>query len=263
MIKIHKHIYEYLEEINEGIINNIEINSSGKVNKVLDVGCGAGALAEAIGKKGYSVWGIESNIDACKTAKKRIDQVINCDLTNYSKIQKILRKEKFDIIVFSDVLEHIYDPYVVLASYLKFLNVGGKVIISVPNVAVWSNRFKVLFGLFNYSDTGLMDRTHIRFFTFRTTRLLVESAGCEVHKMDYTPYIVRAALPIIKLFLIQKDNDMVNLNRRVIIDSPLFRFYNKYIYPIEYAVGLLFKRFLAFRIIIIGKKVNTKGGTVK
>jgi 2-polyprenyl-3-methyl-5-hydroxy-6-metoxy-1,4-benzoquinol methylase len=249
MIHLHKKKYEYLEEVNEGILRQFAPAVDVGEESVLDVGCGSGALSEAIQKKGYSVWGIEAYAPAAEIAAKRITKVITADLTDISAIKRAIGDRKFDHIIFSDVLEHLYDPFTILKEYLTLLKTDGHILISVPNAAVWTNRLKLLFGVFNYADTGVMDRTHIRFFTYRTARELVEAAGCSVVKVDHTPYFVRAALPLIKRVM-AKDND----DRREIIDSPLYKMYMKFIYPIEYFIARLRRQLFAFRIIIIGKK---------
>lgn len=253
MIYIYKTCYEYMEEINEGILKQIPINKSKNIIKVLDIGCGSGALSEAIRNKGYIVWGIELNKEAAQKADKRIDRVINEDLLNFDITKKIIGDVSFDYIVFSNVLEHLYDPFTTIQNYMMFLKQGGSLLISVPNVAVWINRIKLLFGKFDYSDTGLMDRTHIRFFTFKTAKLIVKKSGCLINKVDYTPFIIRTILPFIKKTMFSTNNK-VQQNTREIIDSRLYKLYLKLIYPIEYISGYLFKTVLAYEIIIVGKK---------
>jgi len=73
-------------------------------------------------------------------------------------------------------------------------------LISVPNVAVWTIRIKLLFGNFDYTDTGTMDRTHIRFFTLKTAKMIVKESGCSIVKVDSTPFMVRAILPLSRNF---------------------------------------------------------------
>lgn len=177
--------------MNEGVLKQIPTVSSDE-KWILDVGCGRAALSEAIKSKGYMVWGIEINEDAVSIACKRINKVIQADLTNLEAVASLIGDIKFDYVIFSDVLEHLPDPHSVLRAYIDFLKKGGVVLVSVPNVAGWSNRLALLFGKFEYTDTGVMDRTHVRFFTFRTARELVEGAGCNIQKIDYTPFLVRA-----------------------------------------------------------------------
>jgi 2-polyprenyl-3-methyl-5-hydroxy-6-metoxy-1,4-benzoquinol methylase len=250
MIHLHKRRYEYLEEINEGVVRQIPANSAAVLPTVLDVGCGSGALSEAIKQKGYEVWGIEENEEAACRAAHRIDRVLRLNLHDREAVGASLNGRKFDYLIFSDVLEHVYDPFSVLGEYLRFVKDGGRVVISVPNALVWTNRISFVFGRFEYADTGVMDRTHIRWFTFRSAKRLVRAAGCSLEKIDYTPFFVRAALPIIKRFMRSGPEG----NRRQLIDSPAYRTYMRVVYPLEYVVGFLFKSWFGFRIIIVGVK---------
>jgi len=244
-----------MEEVNYGILKHIPTNPSKKTLSVLDVGCGSGVLSEAVKKKGYTVWGIEINQEAARIAGTRIDKAINEDLLNLEKIEEIIGNNRFDYIIFSNVLEHLYDPYLILKKYLKFLEQDGFVLVSVPNVAIWTNRIRLLFGKFDYTDTGTMDRTHIRFFTFKTAMMIVKESGCSIEKVDFTPFVVRAILPMIKKFFFGLTREE-SLHSRVIIDSRLYKLYLNYIYPLEYALSFLFKTSFAYAIIIKGKKIK-------
>ena len=241
--------YPYLEEINEGILRHIPF-TNGTRPAVLDVGCGQGALAGEIAVRGYEVWGIEQDEFAVGRAAKRIDRVIQADLTDQGAVESDIGSKKFDQIVFSDVLEHVYDPLTVLRSYIGYLKPDGQVLISLPNVVNWHTRLAILFGRFNYQDSGVMDRTHIRFFTFRTARQMVQAAGLSVQRADYTPLIVRALLPLAKKILTRR-GDGETADPRSIIDSPAYRTYMRFVYPLEYRLGALRRPLFAFRIILV------------
>ena len=204
LAELGKPEYVYFEEINDGILNVIPAVRSTDKKKALDVGCGAGLLGQAIEKRGYAVWGIESNAEAADRAASRITRVIREDLTNTDAVRAKIGSEIFDTLIFSDILEHVYDPFAVLVKYLEFLKPGGSVAVSVPNALVWTNRLNFLFGRFEYEDSGVMDKTHIRFFTFKTAKKLVEATGCRVVKVSHTPYFVRAFLPLMKKALIKR-----------------------------------------------------------
>ena len=252
MIYVGRKCYPYMEEINEGILRQLRrLTMAG--GRMLDVGCGRAALGEAVQQLGWEVWGIEENREACATARTRIPHLIEGNLLDTEYVRQSLGETQFDALVFSDVLEHLYDPRSVLESYLRYLKPGGRVLISVPNAVVWTNRIQWLLGRINYQDTGVMDRTHIRFFTFRTTRQLVEAAGCRMDRVDFTPYLVRAVLPLIKR-VIRADRLSGDYNPRAMIDSPGYRLYMRYVYPVEYAITFLWKRMLSFRIIVVGVK---------
>jgi 2-polyprenyl-3-methyl-5-hydroxy-6-metoxy-1,4-benzoquinol methylase len=93
---------------------------------------------------------------------------------------------KFDVVVFADVLEHLPNPASVLHLTRKVLNPGGLVIASIPNIAHWSIRWELLRGRFDYQPYGIMDATHLRWFTEKTVRSLFESCGYEVETIKHT-----------------------------------------------------------------------------
>ncbi len=246
--------YPYFEEVNEGVLRHVSPVSNGRQPTVLDVGCGQGSLAAAIAQLGYEVWGIEQASYATAKASARIDHVLDADLTDADAVRQRLGDQRFDRIVFSDVLEHVYDPLTVLRSYLDYLTPDGQVLISLPNIVNWQTRLAFLFGRFTYQDSGVMDRTHIRFFTFKTALEMVRRAGLTVEEVDHTPLIVRAALPLAKHLLSRGAAPTDGDQGRALIDSPAYRSYMRYVYPLEYRVGSLRRSLFAFRIIIVARR---------
>lgn len=94
---------------------------------------------------------------------------------------------KFDVIIATDVLEHLVDPWGVVKNLSKFLKPDGLFLASIPNVAHWNTAFKLFFrGRWDYQQEGLLDRTHLRFFTESTARSLFEDCGFIVEKVAYT-----------------------------------------------------------------------------
>ncbi|MFW2570307.1 class I SAM-dependent methyltransferase [Legionella sp. 29fVS95] len=241
--------YPYLEEINEGIVKQIPPAKGSAA--ILDVGAGRGLLGAALVQLGYEVCALESNVLIAEEAKKRVHQVICADLHEVATVREVLQGKKFNYLVFSDVLEHVYDPLQILRDYQEFLQHDGKILISLPNVANWLNRLRLVFGLFNYEMTGVMDRTHIRFFTFRSAKKMVKASGCNIEKVDCTPFLVRAFLPIIKSLLARQKSGDTNS----IITSPYYQFYCKFLYPIEYWISRLIPGLFAFRIILVASKI--------
>lgn len=254
MVPAQKESYKYLEELNEAVLRQVPLNKTSSRITILDVGCGTAALSEAIEDKGYAVCGIELNQEAAEIAAGRITRVVNANLTDITFIKTKLKDELFDYVIFADVLEHLYEPARILKEYLTFLKPGGLVVVSVPNTVAWSQRIMFLLGRFEYSDTGIMDKDHIRFFTFKTAKDLVRSAGCSVVGVDYIPYFVRIAQPVIKKFLL-KGKLVDNGKRRTLIDSPYYKWYMRYINPIEYFLGYFCKTLFAFKLIIVGRKL--------
>jgi 2-polyprenyl-3-methyl-5-hydroxy-6-metoxy-1,4-benzoquinol methylase len=261
MIQLGKIRYPYMEEVNEGILRAFQcLQPHG--GSVLDVGCGRAALGAAIRSLGWTVWGVEQNQEACEAARARLDWLIESDLHDYDAVRVALAGKQVDALVFSDVLEHVYDPRATLESYLSFLKPGGTLFISVPNAVVWTNRLRWFCGRVRYADTGVMDRTHIRFFTFRTARELVAASGCQVRQVSSTPYLARALLPLVKRAL-GSGRDNCTPNPRALIDSSAFRWYMRCVYPLERSIASVWPTMLAFRIIIRATKPGGVTGEAK
>jgi len=243
--------YPYMEEVNEGIVKQVAARGNGA--SILDVGAGRGALGEALCDMGYYVCAIEANEMAASVARAKVDQVILSDLHDIEEINRVILNKKFQYIIFSDVLEHVFDPLAVLRMYLPLLAEDGKLLVSLPNAVNWLNRFLIMLGMFNYKMTGVMDRTHMRFFTHRSAKKMLEASECLVEKMDSTPFIVRAFLPIIKALL---NNNREKADVKHIIESPSYQLYKKYVYPIEYWFTRMVPSLLAFRIILVASRRN-------
>jgi methionine biosynthesis protein MetW len=144
--------------------------------RVLDVGCGTGSVMQVANQgKNNTAIGIEPDAARAECAGARGLEVYCETLTDLF----LERHGPFDVIVFSDVLEHLAAPVDLLRTALKGLKSKGLVLASVPNVAHWSVRAQLFFGRFDYADTGIMDSTHLRWFTERSIRALLASAGLE------------------------------------------------------------------------------------
>ena len=242
--------YPYWDDINEGIERNLPKVGPGQ--RILDVGCGRAALGQALSEKGYEVWGVENAPQAVPLATGRIHKVIERDLLDFDGIAKQLGEVRFDYLVFSDVLEHVYDPVSVLGFYRQFLKPEGKLLVSVPNALAWLHRFEFLFGRFKYRDSGVLDRTHVRFFTFSNANELAQRSGFKPVSWDCTPFLVRAFLPLIKRVLGGKKQE--GADPADLLRSPSYRFYLRWIYPAEYCLARLFKGLFSFRIILLAQK---------
>lgn len=167
---------------------------------VLDVGCGRGNLGEfLIRTKKCLVYGIDISEEYAFEAMSRgYEYVAVLDLDRIDRFYVPFRQESFDYIVYADVLEHLKDPLKVLIALKPLLKEHGSIICSIPNVAVWSVRLKLLLGKWEYEDYGILDRTHLRFFTIRTARKLIEEAGFRIIYEDYTPYFPNVSRKTVK-----------------------------------------------------------------
>ena len=230
-------------DINLGVLKHI-----GSGLKILDMGCGTGLLGHEMKKKGNYVYGLDTSKKELSIAKKKLDCVKEMDISS----DKIDLPRDFDAIVISDVLEHLKEPASCLKTFKSYLKPNGKVIISVPNVACYNMRLSLLFGQFNYKKYGILDDTHLRFFTFKTAKKMVESAGYRIMKVDTTPYLIRPLFHIYKsLFFRNRGDNEVNAN---VLNSKLFSTYKDYIFPLENFITKLWPGLLAYQAIIIAKK---------
>lgn len=146
--------------------------------RVLDVGCGAGALAQELKKRlACCVVGIEGNPAMAQVAAERCNRVYVGDAEEVD----LGAEDPFDCIIYGDVLEHLGDPWRTLSRHVQRLARGGRVIASLPNVrnARVIARL-ILKGEWEYAEYGILDRTHLRFFTRKSGCALFEGAGLRI-----------------------------------------------------------------------------------
>lgn len=238
------------EGINYGILRYI-----GRGNRILDIGCGSGRTGHEMKKKGNYIVGLDISNEQIEIARQRLDKAYQADLTQVNDLP--FSNERFDVIVFGDVLEHLVDPGSILKCYKRFLEKDGKIIISIPNIANYFMRLKLLFGKFEYSDVGFLDETHLRFFTLKTSREMIQNSGYYIYKLDCTPYFLRALLPLIYAIIRARRQRDTTLKRyelnKIILASRLYRAYMRFIYPIERWIANLWKSLFAFQFIIVAK----------
>jgi methionine biosynthesis protein MetW len=150
--------------------------------RILDVGCGTGSLTNVVtGGKNNEVLGIEPDKLRAEVANSRGVDVF-CGILSEEYFNG---RELFDVVMFADVLEHVADPAALLRLASKGLKPDGFVLISVPNVAHWSMRLHMLRGRFDYTEIGIRDATHLRWFTLKTVKNLLHSQKFEV--LAYKP----------------------------------------------------------------------------
>lgn len=156
---------------------------------VLDVGCACGDLGIALKNyKGYGVYGIELDAESAEVARKtgayawvgrmNLDELSPASLPEFAG--------KFDYVVCGDVLEHLRDPIATITVLKGFLKDDGRLIASIPNVAHMSVKANLLVNDFTYTDSGLLDRTHIHFFTHRSICEGMSASGLEIEECQFT-----------------------------------------------------------------------------
>jgi 2-polyprenyl-3-methyl-5-hydroxy-6-metoxy-1,4-benzoquinol methylase len=149
--------------------------------KVLEVGCSTGALAQAF-KQNHAdsdYWGIEFDPKAAEIAKRHCNQVMALDVEGMSD-KELAELSSRNCWVFGDVLEHLRDPWRLLARIRKVMSADGCIVASIPNAQHWSLQARLSVGDFRYTDGGLMDRTHLRWFTRVTMLEMFQNAGFRI-----------------------------------------------------------------------------------
>ena len=164
---------------------------------ILDVGCGRGGFGYALRESDptRTIWAVESETDFAATASAHYDEMV------VGVFPEALSTDpsppRFDCIVFNDVLEHQVDPWETLRTTKQLLTADGTVVASIPNVRNLRTVFDLAVrGDWTYVEMGVLDRTHLRFFTRRTTVALFEDSGYEVEALAGINALGRSRLPI-------------------------------------------------------------------
>jgi O-antigen biosynthesis protein len=175
----------------------------GEQKTVVDFGCNTGYMAQFLNYSQCKVVGVDISSDAAAIAEQYCTQVIVADL-DFTTLAEILPDQTFDVAIFGDVLEHLRDPWKVLEQTKSILNPGGYVVVSIPNIAHGAIRLALLQGNFDYEKQGILDNTHLRFFTRKSVEELFEASGYLIEAFD------RTTIPV---FSAPNNNIIPSLNR--------------------------------------------------
>lgn len=243
----------------------------GRPRNVLDVGCGEGQNGAIARQRGARVVGVEGDGAALARAARRLDVALSADLARPGALLAALHEgapdERFDLAILADVLEHVADPARLLEEVSSLLSDGGHLLVSAPNVAAWPVRAKLLAGRFDYEPSGVLDATHLRFFTRRSLLALLRESGLDVLTTDLTPMLSRAVL---RGRLLDRTLPAQGPGRRpagaadpsapVDLDRTwLYALYRELGYPIERAGARLAPGLLAFQHVVIARRRPTLG----
>lgn len=188
--------------------------------KILDVGCGKGDFAAALKKQPSveEVWGVDISSSSIEHAKSLLDTALCTDLT---EDVSVLPDHHFDAIYFNDMLEHIVDPKSLLQDLASKLSDDGVVIASIPNI----RHFKVLLMLlkdkdFKYEQAGVMDETHLRFFTKKSMVRLFESADYCIESITPINKSKSVRPKLMKLFTLGLIGSDISYLQYVVVAKP-------------------------------------------
>jgi len=165
-------------------------------SKILDVGAASGMLARMCQNNSLRLFGVEPNPDWAQMASPLYEKMW---VGQIDDIRDEFLKG-YDAIVLGDVLEHLSAPEIVLQRLIKFQEPNCMFLISVPNIANLWVRLNLLVGHFDYTDRGILDRTHLRFFTRKTLTNLMTSTGLEIVSIKVTPI----PLELVSKFFVSK-----------------------------------------------------------
>jgi len=160
--------------------------------RVLDIGAGSGVMSHILKENGIEdIYAVEIDAETREhlaALYKRVEEKVDA-----------FAGEKFDLILLLDVLEHMAEPIPFLERCSKILSENGSILISVPNIAHWSVRLPLLFGQFNYTERGILDKTHLQFFTRKSLRKSLARLE-QVHIAEISSSIEPAEFVLPKLF---------------------------------------------------------------
>ena len=247
--------YAYIERPNSVLLTLLErhVLAARPSARILDVGCGAGANARRLSEMapGARVVGIEPNADAAELARAACAEVFGGTLEAWLATPT---SGEFDAVLLSDVLEHTVEPLAFLRSLARAPALHrAAFLISVPNYAVWYNRLRTLAGRFEYSWSGLYDRTHLRFFTRRSLTQLLQHAGFAVEAESCTPSLVQSAAPWLRRWF---EQDVAEGNHLALGESTAFAQYERWVEPWEQRLCRLWPELLGFQSVCVAKLAN-------
>lgn len=163
----------------------------GNGRRLLDVGSAQGVLAQNFTERGFEVTCVEGSAELAAMGKDKCQEMIVADLDK--PLPQL--NGRFDVIVYGDILEHLRNPMEVFTGFNRSLRRNGRVIVSVPNSAHAWVRINLLCGRFDYADRGILDRTHLRFFTLRSFKDFLRDAGLEWEEIVATPVPLLLVVP--------------------------------------------------------------------
>lgn len=176
--------YDYAPNLNKDSTASKLLHLVGKNKRVLELGCATGSMTRLLTEQlGCHVTGIELDPISAERARPYCEKLLigNLDHFDWSILEE---KNKFDVILIADVLEHLREPVACLKKLHAYLAPDGYILVSVPNIAYNGIIASLLCHDFPYADVGLLDRTHIHFFTWKTLEQTLHAAGFSVMHYD-------------------------------------------------------------------------------
>jgi 2-polyprenyl-3-methyl-5-hydroxy-6-metoxy-1,4-benzoquinol methylase len=191
--------------------------------RILELGCARGAFSLLIKQRqSAEVWGVELNPEAAAIAATRLDKVITGDIF---QVLEGLPEHYFDCVICNDILEHLPAPENILVNLKKHLAPAGVVVASIPNMRYLPVLYELLIRKdWRYRDSGVLDRTHLRFFTRKSICRLFESAGYRTLALQglkiHTPLIVSFIFFLVNILTLGYYNDTRFIQYACVAEKP-------------------------------------------
>ena len=192
------------------ILLDLVRRTSGHGGVLLDLGAAGGELGEALRATFDRRIGFEFDIDRIADLRQHFDAAVIADL---EAVRRFPRNVK--AIVLADILEHLRDPSGLLACVRESLAPDGHLFVSVPNIANITVRIGLMFGIFEYRERGILDSTHLRFYTMRAIRREIETAGFRIVAVRGSSVPIRLIVPRVPEVLLRIGERMLTLVTRI------------------------------------------------
>jgi predicted TPR repeat methyltransferase len=177
---------------------------------LLDLGAAGGELGQALRKKFRHTIGFENDIERVADLRQRFDQAVIADLESVRRLPA-----KADAIVLADILEHLRDPSALLSCVRQSLTADGHLFVSVPNIANVTVRIGLLFGIFEYRERGILDSSHLRFYTMRSIKRDIDRAGFRIVAIRGSSVPIRLIAPKAPEFLLRIGERILTIVTRI------------------------------------------------
>lgn len=180
------HTYEYETNLEGGSSPAKLLRMVGKNKRVLEIGAGPGSITKHMTLSGNcEVVALEIDEEAIIKLSPFCEKVFQADLNDLSWPELLKNEKKFDVVVIADVLEHVYDPWTTLKLIPELLNDKGYIVVSLPHAGHSAILASLLSENFEYGNSGLLDKTHIRFFGLKNMQALFNETGLDIDEAQY------------------------------------------------------------------------------
>jgi 2-polyprenyl-3-methyl-5-hydroxy-6-metoxy-1,4-benzoquinol methylase len=202
----HEALQDFISPLNypkpANYFNNSRMDLIEMIDKapgsILEIGCGNGETCRTI-KQLYpfcKTTGIDIDEESIKKSSDIFDKAIKADIEEVELSALGIEEESFDYILYGDVLEHLKDPWTVIKKHKRYLKKDGRILASIPNIRHQAVLLPLLYGAWTYRNEGILDSTHLRFFTLREIKRMFRSAGLYIYEIKGNPDIKPADLKI-------------------------------------------------------------------